>query len=174
MIGIDGRPCSGKTILALALATQLNAQLVHFDNFFLPKNLWPKSIKPSFLFPYFRNEEFKSCLKSLNQGLEFTYRAFDFESGSLEKEAKSIKPGFPLIIEGCSVLSKDLLSFMSTKIFVMSELSSEFSAISSRENKKSLDVWKNLYLPSVDLYFSTKPWESADYIYKGRGLGKNF
>lgn len=170
LIGIDGRPGSGKTTVAVKLEEVLNAQAIYLDEFFIPQEQWPKNAKPQFPFFYFRYQEFIDGIKALADGKPFTYFAYDWESDGLSKRAKVIKPEGIIIVEGVSALNTELAPLYDKKIWVDSDRKSEFAAIAARENEKNLDLWKNIYLPSVDIYSDEKPWQRADIIYAGRGI----
>ena len=64
LIGIDGRPCSGKSTLTDQLIDALNAEAMFLDDFFIPQEHWPKNIKPGYPFPYFRFDEFVRGVKT--------------------------------------------------------------------------------------------------------------
>lgn len=49
LIGIDGRPCSGKSTLADKLVEEIKADAMFLDDFFIPQTEWPQDIKPAFL-----------------------------------------------------------------------------------------------------------------------------
>ncbi len=68
-----------------------------------------------------------------------------------------------------SILREELSSCYFKKIFVISDQSSELEAIAKREGSVT-NLWRNLYLPSVEIYWQKKPWERADILYAGRGL----
>jgi hypothetical protein len=53
LIGIDGRPCSGKSTLADRLLDEIGADAIFLDDFFIPQAEWPKDIRPAFPFPFF-------------------------------------------------------------------------------------------------------------------------
>lgn len=169
LIAIDGRPCSGKSTLADQLIESLNAEAIFLDDFFIPPQSWPVDIKPAFPFPYFRNDEFILGIKTLAHGEIFEYRVFDWTTQRIEQK-KIVDPKNIIIVEGVSVLSEQLYRNFQKKIFVVSDKDSEFEAISQRENRKNLETWKSLYLPSVDIYWQTKPWEHADILFAGRGI----
>lgn len=169
LIGIDGRPGSSKTTVADQLEEALHAQVVYLDEFFIPQKEWPKDITPRFPFFYFRYQEFIDGIQALAAGKSFTYFPYDWQADGLSAQAKEIKPEGVILVEGVSALNAELLPLYYKKIWVDSDRASEWAAISARENEKNLDLWKNIYLPSVDIYCLQKPWEKADIIYAGRG-----
>lgn len=169
LIGIDGRPCSGKSTLADQLTEAMNADSLFLDDFFIPQEHWPKGIKPGFPFPYFRYEEFIQNVRLLSEGQGIIYYPYDWAQKTLGK-AKAIVPKNIVIIEGVSALSLELVPLLNIRIFVVSNQKDELLAISNRENKQSLILWQKLYLPSVNIYWQTKPWERADILYAGRGI----
>lgn len=181
LIGIDGRPGSGKTTVAMQLEEALHAESIYLDEFFIPQKQWPKDAKPQFPFFYFRYQEFIDGVKALAAGKPFIYFPagkpfiyfpYDWENDGLSKQAKVIKPEGIIVVEGVSVLNSELALLYDKKIWVDSDRNSEFAAITQRENEKNLDLWKNIYLPSVDLYCLQRPWERVDIIYAGRGINQ--
>lgn len=169
LIAIDGRPGSGKTTLAMQLAEALNAQAIYLDEFFIPQEQWPADAKPIFPFFYFRYQEFLDGIKALAAGKPFAYYSYDWQTNGVSKEATTITPDRIVIVEGVSTLNEQLANLYYKKIWVASDPKTEFGAISTREKGANLNLWKNIYIPSVDIYCEQKPWEKADIIYAGRG-----
>jgi hypothetical protein len=137
---------------------------------FLPKSQWAPNLQAGFPFPYFRYEEFLRGVRALSRGKVFRYTPYDKETGELSDETTLITPDRPVIIEGCSTLHPQLARLYSKKIFVQSDAKSELSAVLEQFSGEDKELWKNLYLPSVDLYMETDPVEKADLIVAGRGL----
>lgn len=168
LIGIDGRPCSGKSTLADMLIEELFAEGLFLDDFFIPQEEWPNPISPAFPFPYFRYKEFLQGVCELAKGMLFEYQPYDWHANKLG-ETRIIDPKNIIIVEGVSVLCKQLVPCFHKKILVVSNKSNEFEAIGQRE-KNNIKIWNELYLPSVDIYWQTNPHERADILYAGRGL----
>jgi uridine kinase len=170
MIAVDGRPCSGKTALAIEIADALDAEIFHVDDLFMPMQDWAPDLQPAFPFPYFRYEEFLRGVRTLSRGKVFRYTPYDWNTGELSIEVTIITPDRPVIIEGVSTLNSQLAKLYSKKIFVQSDAKTELAAAMERNGAESEKLWKGLYLPSVDLYMETNPAERADLIVAGRGL----
>lgn len=170
LIGIDGRPGSGKTTLAMELEKKFNAQTMYLDEFFIPQRLWPQDQTPRFPFFYFRYKEFLDGIKALAAGKLFSYYAYDFQSDDLSKERTAIKPEGIIIVEGVSALNAEIINLYDIKIWVATDVQSENAALIQRESGKNLELWQKIYLPSVDIYIQSEPWKRADIIYAGRGV----
>lgn len=169
LIALDGRPCSGKTTLARELEKVLDAQVLYLDEFFIPPSQWPQNKTPRFPFFYFRYEEFVKGITLLAAGRPFSYFKYDPEIAGLSSELTVINPDKIILVEGVSTLNPELVDLYFKKIWIISDLKTEFDAIVEREGEKHIDLWKNYYLPSIDVYCSSKPWLRADILYAGRG-----
>ncbi len=174
LIAIDGRPCSGKTTLTMKLAEALDAQAIYLDEFFIPQEQWPKNAKPAFPFFYFRYNEFIGGIKTLAQGKPFHYFAYDWEQNCLSSKPTDVVPDKIVLVEGVSTLNPELVNLYFKKIWVVSDPKTELEAIALREGEKHMDLWKKYYIPSVDIYCLSKPWERADILYAGRESNKIF
>lgn len=172
LIGIDGRPGSGKTTLIAELEKALTVQTIYLDEFFIPQRDWPHDQSPRFPFFYFRYQEFIDGIKALASGKRFTYYAYDAQTDAPSKKVTTIEPEGIIIVEGVSALNAELAPLYHTKIWVEGDHSNELVALQERENGKNWDVWNKLYLPSIEIYCLQKPWKRADIIYEGRGIIK--
>ncbi|CAN5190018.1 hypothetical protein BH09DEP1_BH09DEP1_0590 [soil metagenome] len=109
-------------------------------------------------------------IKTLAAGKSFPYHTYDWQIDGPSAKPTTIAPEGIIIVEGVSALNTELAPLYYKKIWVESDRESEFAAIAERENEKNLDVWKNIYIPSVDIYCSQKPWKRAHITYAGRGI----
>lgn len=172
LVGIDGRPGSGKTILITQLEQSLTFKTIYIDEFFIPQREWPHNQSPRFPFFYFKYEELINGIKALVAGKTFTYHPYDWQTDTPSITPTTIEPKGLIIVEGTSALNAELASLYHKKIWVESDRTSELAALQKRENGNNWDVWQNIYLPSVEIYCLQKPWERADIIYEGRGIIK--
>ena len=98
-IAIDGSCTSGKSTLAAALASELDCNLFHMDDFFLrpQQRTAERYAEAGGNVDYERF--YREVLKPLKTGEVFSYRLFDCRSGLLAEEV-SVMPKRINIIEG--------------------------------------------------------------------------
>lgn len=169
MIAIDGAPLSGKSTLARNLADMFGLGLLSLDDFVRPEEDWEGAL-PAYPFPYFRNDEFASVLKALRDEGQCFYYPFDWEIGFVSPEPRFIVRDKPILIEGVSVLDPALTAFYDLRFYVESDLQTPTDAQAARDGGRWADHWRDLFLPSVELYAATEPKTRADFLVKGRGL----
>ncbi|OWJ69145.1 uridine kinase family protein [Inquilinus limosus] len=169
LIAIDGLPVSGKSTLADGLAGALGAECLYLDDFVKPEALWPSRTSPSFPFGYIRYDEFLDAVKSLAQHGRCAYRPYDWDGRQVQDEPRTITLEKPVIIEGVSALHPELAPLYDLRIWVDSDATTTFSAALQRGVGAWEREWREMFLPSVDLYLESKPWERADLRVAGRG-----
>jgi hypothetical protein len=74
-----------------------------------------------------------------------------------------------IIVEGVSALHPDLAPLYDLRIWIESDAASALAALGQRGMGPWAREWRELFLPSVELYLQTKPWERADILARGRG-----
>jgi uridine kinase len=169
IIGIDGYPCSGKSTLVEMISSRLECQCIYLDDFVLPESEWSSLDTPGFPFSYIRYQEFLETVRSLFKHGTSSYYPFDWESGAVSSEPKTIHLKGIVIVEGVSALNLELCPYYDLRIFVESDLDSLFDTAKARGFGPWEQAWKKLFLPSVELYMETRPRERADALYAGRG-----
>jgi hypothetical protein len=161
LVAIDGLPLAGKSTLADRLTLALGTECVRLDDFVKPEAEWRSHDQPSFPFDYIRYDEFVAAVSGLATSGLCSFRPFSFETG--------IRVDRPVIVEGVSALHPDLASSYDLRIWVESDAASTLAACGQRGMGPWAREWRELFLPSVDLYLETKPWERADILASGRG-----
>ncbi|MGK9231820.1 hypothetical protein KXS07_09335 [Inquilinus limosus] len=169
LIAIDGLPVSGKSTLAERIAGALHADCIYLDDFVKPESEWRSRNQPSFPFDYIRYDEFLETVKSLARDKKCTFRPYDWESGRVRDEPRTIRLVKPAIIEGVSALHPELAPLYDLRIWVDSDAATTLSAALQRGVGAWQREWRELFLPSVNLYLQTKPWERAELRVAGRG-----
>ena len=74
------------------------------------------------------------------------------------------------MIEGVSALNAQLASLYDLKLWVESEASTTLDASLARGVGDWEREWRDLFMPSVDLYMASQPRRRADYRVRGRGV----
>lgn len=171
LVAIDGLPVSGKSTLAQRLEDELGTSVLYLDDFVRPEAEWRHSAKPAFPFPYFRYDDFLAAVVALSEGRPARYRRYDWATGRLSDEWHIVRPGGPVVVEGCSALHVDLAPRYDLRLWVESDASTTLAAALARGVGDWEDAWQNLFMPSVALYMASDPRQRADYCVAGRGAG---
>jgi uridine kinase len=154
LVAIDGLPCSGKTTFAERLAASLELPILSLDEFVVPPAERPTDLAPAFPFPFFRTDLIRSVVRTLSLGEAACFHPYDFETERLTTKSRKVKG--PLIVEGCSLFSNDLAQF-DIRLWVESEERTMVAAQRARDGDRDADKWRDLYLPSVEIYMRTMP-----------------
>jgi uridine kinase len=168
LIAIDGLPCSGKSTLADTLETAHGLGYLGLDEFVLPEREWP-SRRPAFPFVHVRYQEFMDAVRTLAATGRCDYAPFDWDTYEVSPQRKTVCHDKPVVVEGVSTLHPELTPLYGLRIFVDSDRASTFAAAMARDNGVWRDAWRELFLPSVDIYMQSRPERRADVIVPGRG-----
>ncbi len=169
MIAIDGLPLAGKSTLAQRLVETFGFGLISIDDFVRPEEDW-SSARPAYPYPYFRNEEFAAALQALRGEGQCFYYPFDWEMRFVSPEPRYVVRDKPIIIEGSGVLDPALTAFYDLRFYIESDASSILAARGQRDGDEWAHHWRDLFIPSVELYAATNPAARADLLVKGRGI----
>ena len=169
LIAIDGLPCSGKSTLADKIQTAYGFECLYLDDFVRPRDEWPSSSRAAFPFEYIRYDEFTGAIRTLASKGQCTYLPFDWETLTTSAEPKTLRLTRPVIVEGVSSLNPAVVELYGPKIFVDSDRSTTLEAAIRRGGGTWSAEWRDLFLPSVDIYMQSHPDRRADLIVPGRG-----
>jgi uridine kinase len=170
LIAIDGLPCSGKGTLVDKLKERVDLDCVELDDFVLPKEHWPSHHQPTFPFQFTRYGAFLDAVKTLAATGRCSYYPFDWNTLSTSERRRDIRLTKPVVIEGVSALNPVLCDLYGLKIFVESDRSTVLQAALRRGGGAWEREWRELFLPSVDIYMLTHPEPRADLLVPGRGI----
>lgn len=98
-----------------------------------------------------------------------SFRPYDFETARIESTVREVRVDRLVIVEGVSALHVDLAPLYDLRIWVESDARSTLAACAQRGFGPWAREWRELFLPSVQLYLLTKPRERADIVARGRG-----
>src|SRR6516165_4010920 len=99
-----------------------------------------------------------------------SYYPFDWNTLSASERRRDIRHTKPVVIEGVSALNSVLCDLYGLKIFVESDRSTLLQAALRRGGRAWEREWRELFLPSVDLYMHTHHEHRADLLVPGRGV----
>ena len=169
LIAIDGLPCSGKSTLVENLQAHVDLDCIYLDEFVLPQAEWPADIRPSFPFQFIQYDAFLNTVKTLAVAGRCSYQPFDWNTLSTSANWRNIALTKPVIVEGVSSLHPELSSLYGLRIFVESDRGTVLATALSRGVGPWEKEWRELFLPSVDIYMRTHPERRADLLVPGRG-----
>jgi len=174
LIAIDGLPCSGKGTLVAKLKQRVDLDCIELDDFVLPEEHWPSRDQPAFPFQFIRYDAFVDSVKTLAATGRCSYQPFDWNTLSTSEDRREVRLTKPIVIEGVSALNPALCDLYGLKIFVESDRSTVFQAALRRGDGAWEREWRELFLPSVDIYMLTRPERRADVLVPGRGIGSRY
>jgi uridine kinase len=169
LVAIDGLPLAGKSTLADHLVVASGAECVRLDDFVKPEAEWRSHDQPSFPFDFIRYDEFMAAVIGLATSGRCSFRPYSFETARIESEAREVWVDRLVVVEGVSALHVDLAPLYDLRIWVESDAQSTLAASEQRRMGPWVREWRELFLPSVELYLLTKPRDCADIVAKGRG-----
>ena len=170
LVAIDGLPCSGKTTLAERLRGAHGFECVWLDEFVRPASEWPWPRRPAYPFGFVRYGEFLDAVRTLAATGRCEYAPFDFATLAVLRERRSVTLERTVLVEGVSSLHPDLCGLYGLRLFVDSDRSTTLQAALDRGVGPWAAEWRDLFLPSVDLYMDTDPVTRADLVVPGRGV----
>ena len=169
LVAIDGLPVSGKSTLAERLERELGAEVVYLDDFVRPERDWRGTAQPGFPFPYIRYDAFTDAVLALGRGQVARYRYHDWAVGQLADEERVVQPCGLVVVEGVSALSQDLAHHYDLRFWIESDAKTTLAASLARGVGDWEQEWRELFMPSVELYLATRPQRRADHLVRGRG-----
>ena len=166
IIALDGRCAAGKTTLAAWLAEQLDGDVIHMDDFFLPLSLRTpeRRSEPGGNVHYERFRE--EVLPKLRTGEAFSYQRFDCSHMALGDWIPVKNSGF-LFVEGAYSCHPVLGEYMDRKIFLDIDGKTQTERICRRNGEERLQDFQQLWIPLEEAYFQAFFIEkNTDYIMK--------
>jgi uridine kinase len=170
LITIDGLPCSGKGTLVDKLKERVDLDCIELDDIVLPEEHWPSRHQPAFPFPFIRYDAFLDTVKTSAATGRCSYYPFDWNTLSTSEHRRDIRLTKPVVIEGVSSLNPVLCDLYGLKIFVESDRRTVLQAALCRGVGAWEREWRELFLPSADIYMRTRPEHRADLLVLGRGI----
>lgn len=152
LIAIDGRCAAGKTTLAAALATRLDAAAFHMDDFFLRP---AQRTEERFAEPggnVDRERFLEEVLLPLHTGKAVIYRPFDCHTLALTAQV-TVKPTRFCIIEGSYACHEALRPYYDRTIFLDISPDEQLRRILARNGESAARNFLSRWIPLEECYF---------------------
>lgn len=164
VIAIDGGSATGKTTLSKSLAALLNGEIVHTDDFFLPKELRTDArLKENGGNIHY--ERLKSeVIDNLKKPRVISFKAFDCKTGTL-KENRFLMNKKIIIVEGAYSCHPYFENYADIKLFLKADEETQKSRILARNGNEMYNRFINEWIPLENKYFKEfKIEEKADFV----------
>lgn len=152
IIAIDGRCASGKTTFAEIIQNNIDCDVVHTDDFFLP----PDKRTEERLSTPGGNIDFERLLSEilipLKNGQDYIYKKFSCKTQSFSK-GERITPQNITIVEGSYSCHPELFPYCDLHIFLDIDSATQRERIMSR-NKDNAHVFFDKWIPLEEMYFN--------------------
>lgn len=111
-------------------------------------------------------------MKALARDGSCSYRLYDWNTSRLGDEYRTVRLDRPVIVEGVSALHPELAPLYDLRFWIESDATTTLDASLKRGVGGWEREWRELFLPSVELYLQTNPRERAEFLVAGRGAGQ--
>lgn len=156
IIAIDGMAASGKTTLGVYLQKELEANLIHMDDFFLPKELRNQNRLATFGGNIHYERFYQEIISSLNKTIQ--YRPFDCHS--MQYRIEKILPFKKIvIIEGVYALHPYFKNYYDYAIFLKISNQTQYARLKVR-NPDKIEQFMTQWIPLENQYFEAYQIES--------------
>lgn len=151
-LAIDGCCASGKSSLANRLAEQIDAQIIHMDDFFLPLDMRTEQ-RLSQAGGNVHYERFCSeVVNGIKSGKSFEYGIYSC-SESCIKICSKIDPQKNIIIEGSYSLHPKIPDMYDLRVFLETDSITQLERIRRRNGEAALEAFKSKWIPFENRYF---------------------
>ena len=155
VIAIDGQAASGKSTLAAALAAVIGAEVVHMDDFFLPKALRTaermEEAGGNIHYERFLAEVVSPLARHAPASL--THRVFNCQT--MDYGAPRTIPPTPwLIVEGSYSHHPHFGGYANLRVFSYTDPKTQIERITARNGERLASMFTTTWIPMEEAYFS--------------------
>lgn len=166
VMAIDGPAASGKTTLASSLAKSIGCDVIHMDDFFLPKTLRTEE-RLNEAGGNVHYERFKEEVVDKLRHDQITYRRFDCSKMNFGEQV-SIEPENWLIIEGSYSCHPYFGRYMDLSLFLHVPYERQLERIRERNGNQMFNKFIDTWIPMENKYFDTyEIINKADIVIEG-------
>ena len=169
VVAIDGHGSSGKSTLAERVAAELDAALLHTDDFFRPSDpARPRdagsSMDEYYDWPRLRSE----ALAPLRAGQTAEFRAFDEALDAFKPGTVTVAPAPLILLEGVSAGAEALADLVDHRILVQTPEPQRLERVRQRV---APEAWNDDWLQTEHTYFAERPTSAFDLVVSGAEAG---
>ncbi len=152
IIAIDGRCAAGKTTLAKILSENVNCDIIHIDDFFLPvtKRTEERMARSGGNIDFERL--ISEVLTPIKNGEHYVYSKYNCQNGSFSA-GQSVNPQIITVVEGSYSCHPCVFPFYDLHIFLDIDGSTQKERV-LRRNKDNADAFFSKWIPMEEKYFS--------------------
>lgn len=152
IIAIDGRCGSGKTFLSERIAKFFGMEIVHIDDFYIPKAERPEdwTNKPASHISFERLS--KELLEPLFENKTGVYRPFICRIQNFGQE-KCVERKSPILVEGSYSLHPNLTNFYDATIFINADYETRMTRLKEREGNR-FSMFETTWIPLEEMYLN--------------------
>lgn len=164
-IAVDGNCGAGKTTFAKAVSVELDGNVFHMDDFYLPlENRTHERLNESG--GNIHRERFlQEVLQPLKKGETVNYKVFNCKNQSFD-DSVLITPKPVSIIEGSYSCHPDFYDYYDLHIFIGISPETQKERIINRNGKADWENFKKLWIPFEEKYFREfKIKEKCDIVF---------
>jgi uridine kinase len=181
LVAIDGGSGSGKTVLAAAVAAQLDAVIVPGDDFFaagITDAEWDRMAPADRAAAAIDWRRLRAeALEPLLAGRPASWHPFDFEAGTrpdgtypMSSEVATREPAPVIVLEGAYSARPELADLIDLAVLVDVPVPERHRRLATREEQSFRDAWHERWDAAEDHYFNhVRPPSSFDLVVTNLG-----
>lgn len=151
VIAIDGNCGAGKTVVAEKLRQLYLCDVIHMDDFFVPKINRTKELMSTPGWNVDTNRFKEEVLEKLEYNIPFEYSVFSCKIQKIINTLPIKRRGL-LIIEGSYSQRSDFLPYYDRKLFLKCDKDIQLKRIKERNGKEKLQDFINIWIPNEEEY----------------------
>lgn len=152
IIAIDGRCAAGKTTLAKFLSENMNCDVIHIDDFFLPANKRTEERMTKRGGNIDFERLISEILTPIKNGETYVYSKYNCQNGSFSA-GQRVNPQKITVVEGSYSCHPCVFPFYDLHVFLDIDKEKQKERV-LRRNKDNSDAFFSKWIPMEEKYFS--------------------
>lgn len=166
-IAIDGRCGAGKTTLAEKLSRELDASVIHMDDYYLPRTerTPERMAEPGGNID--RDRLIEEVLRPLSDTGRCVLRPYNCSAGDFGEPA-IIRESRVYILEGSYSCHPDLWEYFNIHVFLSVSRNEQMKRIIRREGAEKAEIFRTRWIPMEEKYFTAFGIaDRCEFVYDG-------